>query len=301
MKMCIAVPTFRRPALLDSLLAALQDQIRLVPDAEVLVTDNDAVGSARAVVERFSSEYPVPLHYRLVTEPGVSAVRNHALGFASAFDLLVMIDDDELPRPGWLAELLRVQMETQADAVVGPVISQLPVDAPPWVMKGRFFEHEFNVPDGGQIRDGHTGNCLLRMATILSLALAFSPRLNTTGGEDTLFFRQLRARGGRLVYAAGAVAVERVPASRVTVRYLWRRYLRWGTTMSFCDHTIYGTPGALALRTGKALGNIVLGAVAIGPVSLYSGKAGTVTALCNIARGLGMLIGLIGFRINEYR
>lgn len=65
-----------------------------------------------------------------VVEPGISAVRNAALRFASTFDLLVMIDDDEVPKPEWLAELLRVQQVMRADAVTGPVISALPPNLP---------------------------------------------------------------------------------------------------------------------------------------------------------------------------
>jgi succinoglycan biosynthesis protein ExoM len=300
MKLCIAIPTFRRPSLLCSLLLALKDHTRLFPGTQVLVVDNDAQGAAKTVVDQIGSEYGEALHYRVIPERGVSAARNGALDFASAFDFLAMIDDDELPTRVWLTELLRIQADTRADAVIGPVISSLPADAPLWAKKGRFFEHDFGVPDGSEIMDGHTGNCLLSMPAITSRGLRFNTRFNTSGGEDTFFFRQLRAEGGRLAYAAGAVAIESVPEARIRPYYVLRRSMRCGITMSFCDRMIRGTTGALVLRTGKAFGNLVFGTAVLVPLTLWRGKAGIIEALRRITRGLGMLVGLMSIGINEY-
>jgi hypothetical protein len=211
-----------------------------------------------------------------------------------------MIDDDEIPEPAWLAELFRVQQTTQADAVIGPVLAHYPENTAMWVIKGSFFDHRFPVDDGGSLVVGHTGNCLIAIERIRALGLRFHPGLNTMGGEDTLFFRQLRAGGGSIAYAAKAIAIETVPAARLCVRWLIRRHLRWGAALSFCDRTMYGRSPALLIRAGKGLALIGLG-VALLPVALLHGKPQSVSMVCNIARGLGTLIGLAGFQVREYR
>jgi succinoglycan biosynthesis protein ExoM len=299
MRICIAVPTHRRPALLAELLEALREHARAAGNAEVLVVDNDSAESARSVVEKWGTCYPVPLHYRVAAERGVSSARNCALEFASSFDLLAMIDDDELPMSGWLSELLRTHAATMADAVIGPVKPRFPSDAPRWATKGRFFDHEFAVGDGMPLSDGHTGNCLLGVSGIMSRGLSFNRRLNAIGGEDTFFFRQLRARGGVIVYASAAGAVERVFISRINVHWIWQRHFRWGTTMSFCDRHIHGGGGILIVRVGKALGTLGLGLASMGPALLTDGKTGIVTALCRIAGGLGMLSDLCRAAMRE--
>lgn len=94
-------------------------------------------------------------------------------------------------------------------------------------MKGRFFEHEFLVPDCSKIINGHSGNCL--SGNCLIKWTGIRPKVKLDSGEDFLFFRRLHERGGILVYAAKAIAVETVPETRITIGYLWRRPLRWGS------------------------------------------------------------------------
>ena len=110
---------------------------RGVSDVEVLVIDNDAQGSGReaalaAAAEagaavRSSAETPegpgvVGLRYVVEERPGVAAVRNRALDETGGRDLLVFIDDDEEPEPGWLAALVELWASTGCQAVAGPVI-----------------------------------------------------------------------------------------------------------------------------------------------------------------------------------
>ena len=110
---------------------------RGVSDVEVLVIDNDAQGSGRetalaaaadvGVPVRSSAEAPeesggVGLRYVVEERPGVAAVRNRALDETTERDLLIFIDDDEDPEPGWLAALVGLWASTGCQAVAGPVI-----------------------------------------------------------------------------------------------------------------------------------------------------------------------------------
>src|SRR5271163_1421060 len=245
-KVCIAIATYRRPAMLAALLQKLPTLVlrENAPNVEVLIVDNDPDGGARPTVGQFFGTLQWPLHYRHVPEPGLSVVRNFAIDFAAGgFEFLAMIDDDEEPEPQWLDELLRVERSSGADAVIGPVPRALPPQSPAWVRKGDFFPAAaYDVPDGHLVPDGHTGNCLLKVSTLLRQELAFDSAMNLTGGEDVLFFRTLVARGGRIAFAANAVATETVPLQRTTARYLWQVEFRSGNTLSFCDRALSGTP-----------------------------------------------------------
>lgn len=299
-RVCVAVPTFRRPELLERVLAGLA-RLTIPPDVDVsvLVLDNNPEPDARHAVERIRKGFPFDLSHAHVAEPGLSSVRNFALTRArDGFDFLAMIDDDEMPHHRWLSELLRVQKETLADAVVGPVPRIIPRDAPRWLREGGFFELPV-FPDRTFIRDGYSGNCLLRVASIRRLGLAFDPALNFAGGEDLLFFRQLHAAGAKLAFASRAIAEEFVGAERLSASYILKLNFRRGNTLSLCDRHLGGRR-AIALRPLKACARIALGCVTFVPKTIRRGRSGAVAALCNVALGLGALAGLFGYTYNAY-
>jgi len=299
-RVCIAIPTFERPELLEQLLAGIA---RLAAptlcDVRVLVLDNAPLPSARDMVERTSARFPFELSYAHVPEPGLSAVRNFALGRArDGFDFLAMIDDDEVPHPLWLRELLRVGEATGADAVVGPVPRIVPQRAPRWLRAGGFFDLPVYA-DLTFITDGYSGNCLLRVASIERLGLAFEPAFNFAGGEDLLFFRQLAARGAKLAYARHAVAEESVGAERLSAAYILKLNFRRGNTLSLCDRHLGGR-ARLATRALKAYARIALGCAMLAPFALLRGRTGALRALCDVALGLGAFAGLLGYTYNAY-
>jgi succinoglycan biosynthesis protein ExoM len=299
-RVLIAIPTFRRPVLLSRLLRGIGEIFTPHDCAvEVFVMDNDSAPSSRDLVERTAEGFPFPLSYAHVTEPGLSSVRNFGLQHARGFDFLAMIDDDEVPQPQWLVELLDVQAATAADAVIGPVPRVLPDEAPRWLQGGRFFDSPV-YPDRAFVRDGYSGNCLLRVHSIERLAMAFDRTLNFAGGEDLLFFRQLVGRGGRLAYAARAVAEESVGAERATAAYILKLNFRRGNTLSLCDRHLSKRAATIVSRAIKAALLIVRGSITLLPYSLVRGRTGSVTALCDVARGLGALGGMLGYTYEAY-
>jgi succinoglycan biosynthesis protein ExoM len=285
----VAIPTFRRAAYLPGLIAALA-RLKLPAGVEtirVVIMDNDPEGSARPWVAALRSGFPFRLHYEHVPEPGLSTVRNAILAYAQRHaDVLAMLDDDELPEPQWLFELLRVAEATGADAVAGPVPALLPHDAPRWLRQ--FREREYpSFADGALLTDGWSSNCLLRVPAIAAAGLAFDPALNFSGGEDQLFFRQLLASGGTIAFAARATAWEILPPERRSARFVLMRSFRRGNSLAVCDRRLHGHPGGLALRAAKALA-----AIATGIASCRAPE---------VARGAGMLAGLAGVFYQAYR
>lgn len=180
-----------------------------VSDIEVLVIDNDAQGSGReaalaaaadaGVPVRFPADAPVEsggmsVRYVVEERPGVAAVRNRALDETAERDLLIFIDDDEDPEPGWLAALVGLWASTGCQAVAGPVIPVYEVEPEEWVRQGEFFVRR--TWPTGTVRPVAASNCLLLdLGFVRRAGLRFDEAFGATGGEDTLFTRRLRAAG----------------------------------------------------------------------------------------------------------
>jgi succinoglycan biosynthesis protein ExoM len=298
---CIAVPTFRRPAYLPDLFAALA-AVETPADCtvSVLVADNDPEASARDAATAAAASFPFPLVYRHVARPGLSSVRNAMLDYARENGAaLAMLDDDELPAPFWLRELVRIARSTAADAVVGPVHALLPAGTPRWMVDFRAREYPA-FTDGQRVGDGWSSNCLLMTSHPITVGLHFDPALNFSGGEDQLFFRQLLAAGGSITFASGASVYERLTNERRTIGFVLKRSYRRGTSLAFCDRRLAGTARGIALRAAKGLTLIALGLVRIVPVSLMRGSTGAVASSLEIARGAGMVAGLFGASYESY-
>ena len=298
---CLVVTTYRRPNLLRRALDGVRRQVDVEPDrVTVVVLDNDPDESARVVVEELAAPFPFPLEYLVVRERGLSHVRNAALAVARArAPFLALLDDDEIPEPQWLAELLRVQSKTQADAVSGPVLAVVPASAPAWIRRGAFYDMP-RFRDGSPLSDGCTGNALLSLRAPALNGLGFDPAFNAAGGEDQFFFRELLARGGRMAYAADAVASEHVVPSRLCAAYILRRAFRRGNTLWYCDLRIHGTASAIVRRIGKAFARTALGLASLPLRLAVRGRTGAVESLVDIARGAGMLAGVCGVLFLEY-
>ena len=300
---CIAIPTYRRVDRLKSLLDELVRQT--LPSGVVVsvaVFDNDPEGGARTAVLTRREAYKFPLHYTLVPKAGLSEVRNAALAFGSrTAQFIAMIDDDETPEPQWLSELLRVCEDSASDAVIGPVPRQFPTGAPQWLRAGGFFDDIPARADGSFVHEGHTGNCLLRVSSLNRMRINFDASMNLSGGEDVLFFRELVARGGRIAYAAHARAVELVDSERLTPAHVMLRNLRTGNTLAHCDRKLRRGFVPLSTRLVKGFGRLTLGALELLPRTALYGFRGTMTAVCAFLRGCGMILGVAGVRVLEYR
>ena len=335
MHLTIAMLTYRRNDYLAQVIPELLAQADDVSDAQttasVLIVDNDPQSGARAVVEAAraalageQSEAAEPsgradsaaaaatsrLVYVHEPEPGIVAGRNRALSQAHGSEALIFIDDDEIPSPGWLKALVSTWRAQGCAAVTGPTPPTFEVDPSPWVTASGAFD-SWEADDGAQVRSADTGNLLLDLAVVEGLGLRFDPRYGLTGGEDSLFTRQLTRAGGVIRFAAGAVVTKRVPAARARRTWVLERALRSGSSwarvrIDTAGPTDGGASAALPrlrLRLGYGLKGLA--------------KAGVDGARAGVARirhdvpaqaryevssrgGLGMVVGALGGHVREY-
>jgi succinoglycan biosynthesis protein ExoM len=220
----VAICTFRRPSIVEAVESVARQ--RLPPDIamRILVIDNDAMPSAKGLIEDVRAKTSVEIDYSHVSGQNISIARNAALD-ATSTPLLAFLDDDEYAAPDWLANLIALQQG--AEAVFGPCEAIYPDDAPSWLRTCDF--HSNRLPENDRIIDtGYTSNVLIDMGFVRRNGLKFDPLLGETGGEDTMFFHALHKRGGTLRYAPKAVVHENVVASRLNLTWVRLRRYRAG-------------------------------------------------------------------------
>ena len=303
----IAVLTFRRPRDLGEILPALAAQASSIdPDVyrcRIVVVDNDPEGGARAAVTAFDASSEETVAYENETEPGISHARNRALDVSEDQDLLVFIDDDERPSEDWLVLLLETLADANADAVVGPVISTYEVEPDPWIVAGGFFVRR-RLPTGTRLEVAATNNLLLDLATVRRLGLRFDPAFGISGGDDTMFTKQLRARGGTMVWCDEAIVFDVVPRTRTTRRWVVRRAFSSGNSASLTTLALAGHGPRLPLRVRLTIPGLVRAAGGLARIvvgSVTRSRRHRARGVRTAARGAGMVAGAWGYSYLEYR
>jgi glycosyltransferase involved in cell wall biosynthesis len=300
----VAIPTFRRPAELDRILPAVLEQGRALSSGDgfrvdVLVVDNDPAGTAEKVVRRRGDP---DVRYVREPSPGIAAVRNRALDEAAA-RLLVFIDDDERPCPGWLDALLSTWRDSGAAAVPGRVVAEFTGDLDAWIEAGTFFQR-FDLPTGTQVQVAATGNLLLDLDQIRRLGVRFETAVGLGGGEDTLFSRSLTRAGGRIVWCNESVAIDHVPPERMTRSWVLARSWSQGNASVLTDVRLaegrFEALGVRATWLPGAVGRLVAGGARWLLGTMLRSDRHQARGARVLSRGAGMLAGVLGFGYEEY-
>lgn len=301
MNISLCIATYRRPQRLELLLDDLVKQ-RWLPD-EVVVVDNDAGGSARAVVDkRRELGAPFPIRYEIQPLKNISLTRNRTVSLASG-DWIAFIDDDERAPVAWLQQLAETVTRYHADGVLGPVEPVLPADAPQWIRRGHFYDWwRTKTGDVIPVNKLRFGNLILRGALLRATPTPFDPDYGLTGGEDGNLLGRLVQRGARIVWCDEAPVHEPVEAERLSLHWLLLRSLRGG--QDFARHKLTGSYGPLTLagRVRLFLRALVQSAMATG-LAILSWPRGRHRAaywLLKASANLGKMSVFLGWHYREY-
>lgn len=247
----IAVPTYRRAALLPALLLAIRaDAAGANADSRLLVIDNDPEQSARATAHALDVEYLAE------ATPGIAAARQSALDAAGPDELVVMIDDDLVPEPGWFAGLIDAWRAHHAAAVMGFVRYVWPSGTDPWVVAGGFMRRT-RFPTGTELSALSTGNVLIDSAQVRALGVRFDVGLGLSGGSDLEFGRVLLEHGGRIVASAESVARDDIVAERTTREFVHRRAICQGQVRARLMSRAALPSARFAKRAGHLVGGML--------------------------------------------
>lgn len=306
--MCIC--TFKRPDGLRRLLDALHKQtFQVTPAPAVLLIIVDNSPSAESASICNTGEWTLPLTYVHEPCPGISFARNTALAAVpEGTEFIAMTDDDTVPAPDWLDQLLDTQSRSGADVVVGPTTPVFPPGTPPWVDATGFFlkpQNQESLRDLDPDPPAATCNVLLRADLLGESRLTFEPALAASGGEDKLLFQLLKAQGRRFAWAAAARAVEWIPEDRANLNYMWRESYRRGLVKFFVKRRTKSRSAAHSLRIAIRL---TLHSLLFIPydglrilVNLSRGRDTWVPHALDIARNIGTVAGVLGLSSRHYR
>lgn len=234
----VVVCTRDRAALLGTTLRGALAEAR-TRGAELLVVDNASTDGTATLLADFAAQADGAV--RVVHEPevGLSAARNRALAEARG-EVAVFLDDDAVPRPGWLAVLLAPYAEPGVGCVGGRILLAFATRPPSWLVPALHPAFSGYDPGDGPRRIRYGGrdwypfgaNVSFRVATARRLG-GFSRHMGLRGGEQLqheetdLCFRIDRA-GEEIRYAPDAIVDHRILTDRLTPEWLLRRYRSGG-------------------------------------------------------------------------
>lgn len=303
-KIVIAIPTFRRPAQLDTLLRLLPQQCAqlgasITSSVDILVADNDPGSSASGVVLQHDAIY--------VSEPrpGLAYVRNRLLTESAKLDpdVIVFIDDDETPEEGWLVALIGLWRQCLPQAIAGRVESTFDGYLDPWIHAGGFFrrpEHE----TGDRVDIGATNNLLIDARFVTETHIRFDDRFGMSGGEDSKFTSDLVRAGGTILFCNEALVIDHVPRERMSRSWVLQRAFHTGTVESAVSISMERRESGLILKRAQLAAQGVA-RLAIGSARRFSGRLARSLSLeargaRTARRGAGLLVGAFGLVDQEY-
>lgn len=104
----VVIPTYHRPQDLAACLDSILEQS--APPLEVIVVDNDAQQSAKALVQQYKTRYDkqrIALHYQTSERNSLPCARNLGVKLSQG-DIVLFLDDDFIMEKNYLDEILKV-------------------------------------------------------------------------------------------------------------------------------------------------------------------------------------------------
>jgi glycosyltransferase involved in cell wall biosynthesis len=204
----------------------------------VLVVDNHSTDATPGVLAGLAARHGPVL--RVTHEPrlGLSTARNRGLAEATG-DVAVSLDDDAIPRPGWLAALLAPYADAHVAAVGGRILLAFAGAPPPWLVPE--LHCVLSAYDLGaapcEVRYGHAtypfgANISFRVAAARA-AGGFSATVGPRGRhqlvhDETDLCYRLEHAGLAIRYAPDAVIDHLVVPERLSPEWMLRRHYHGG-------------------------------------------------------------------------
>lgn len=236
----VIVPTYRDWQTLESSLKALGLQCTALDCYEVLIVNNDPRDAA-------PTGLPWPDNARMLIEakPGSYAARNRGIAEAQG-EVLVFLDADCVPAPGWLqAGIDCLQSSSGADLVAGSIelTYATPLLSPAECFEKAFaFRQQQNVAKGVAV----TANLFVRRKVFDEVG-PFNAELMS--GGDFEWTRRATSRGHRMLYCAEAVVRHPARASLAALAGKARR-------VTSGSQALYRERGRLG-NVRRVLGNLL--------------------------------------------
>ena len=255
----VAFCTYKRADRLKKLVAALRAQ-RCPVAFEILVVNNNSPDNTLAVLADLAAQPGAALRIVTETTQGIVPARNRAIEEALTSDILVFIDDDELPEAGLLAAAYDAIINEGAQCVGGRVEVDFSVHGRPSWLGEDLLGFLARVDHGETpfwITHDDTPIWTANIAYDMRLfredaSLRFDSRYNREGtavggGEDVVMFERLLKGGTRIRYRPDMAVLHGVEPWRLRRSYFLRVHHQAGTRkgkheLADFPHTFFGAP-----------------------------------------------------------
>ena len=209
LRISVVVPTHQRRDCVERLLYALSSQTFSSEFFEAIISIDGSTDSTDEVVACFPASYTL----RSVWQPkrGRAAACNAGIRLASG-ELVVLLDDDMQPVPGFLQAHWVAHLADTSLGVLGAVPIVLTASSSPVTryVGEKFNRHLERLEQPGyrfRLRDFYSGNFSIRRE-ILIAAGCFDEAFQIYGNEDLELWRRLERLGVKLIYSPAALAYQ---------------------------------------------------------------------------------------------
>ena len=255
--------TYNRADRLENLVAAMRAQDCPVP-FEILAVNNNSKDNTLAILEKLAAQSGAPLRFVTESAQGIVPARNRAIEESLNSDILVFIDDDELPQAGLLNAAYDAIVHEGAQCAGGRIEVDFTAHGRPAWLEDDLLGFLAEVKHGDMpfwITDDTTPVWTANISYDMRLfrddpTLRFDRRYNREGadvggGEDAIMFRTLLSRGTKIRYRPDMVANHFVEPWRLKRSYFlmlhYRAGLRHGRhELETYPRTVLGVPPFLA-------------------------------------------------------
>ena len=224
---------------------------------EILVVDNGSTDRTAELLEGLEQEYIGRFRSVFEPRPGLSLARNRGIRETQG-DIVIFLDDDALPSSTWFASLIHAFDDPSVGAAGGPVDPVITADFPDW-FSARFLPYLSAWDLGDKTLDLRyneypRGTNIAFRRSVFDRFGFFLPQLGRRGSslrscEEIELCLRLERCGGRILYIPEARVEHKVDISRLTTKWMAKRFAAQGYSEAIMEWRHAGLNG---LRIGRA-------------------------------------------------